>query len=207
VKVDRPGVRVLYRNGYNADNIAENAITPELSLATTAPEPYGNNMQASMERGVPTSSQLLFTVRVDPVTDTVNPPGTKVQGVLDPKLLGKPLRRYEFRFSMPGRQITFTDAPDGMHKGSVEFDVAAYDVYGKLITDLSQSIDLPLTADRYKQLQGSPFGVVQQLDLPPGEMFLRIGILDRVSDKVGTTEIPLTVTRKSAPAPGGKGGN
>jgi VWFA-related protein len=207
VKVDRPGVRVLYRNGYNADDIAQNAITPELTLATTAPEPYGNNMQASMERGVPTSSQLLFTVRVDPLTDTVNPPGTKVQGTLDPKLQGKPLRRYEFRFSMPGRQISFTDAPDGMHKGSLEFDVAAYDVYGKLITDLSQSIDLPLTADRYKQLQGSPFGVVQQLDLPPGEMFVRIGILDRVSDKVGTTEIPLTVNKKSVPATGGKGGN
>jgi VWFA-related protein len=209
VKVDRPDVRVLYRNGYNADNIAANAITPELTLATTAPEPYGNNMQASMQRGVPTSSQLLFTVRVDPVSDTVNPPDAKVLGSLDPKLQGKSLRRYEFQFSMPGRQVTFTDAPGGMHHASLEFDLVAYDVYGKLITDLSQSIDLPLTADRYKQLQGQPFRVVQQLDLPPGEIFLRAGILDRTSDKVGTTEIPLTVNRKSAPAaavPAVKGG-
>jgi VWFA-related protein len=206
VKVDRPGVKVLYRNGYNADNIAANAITPELTLATTAPEPYGNNMQASMGRGVPTSSQVLFTVKVDPVGDTVNPPDAKVLGSLDPKLQGKPLRRYELDFSMPGRQVSFTDAPGGMHKGSLEFDVVAYDVYGKLITDLSQSIDLPLTTDRYKQLQTQPFRVVQQIDLPPGEMFLRVGVLDRVSDKVGTTEIPLTVNKKSAPVTGGKGG-
>jgi hypothetical protein len=97
-----------------------------------------------------------------------------------------------------------------MHKAALEFDVVAYDVYGKLITDLSQSIDLPLTAERYKQLQSSPFRVVQQIDLPPGEIFLRVGILDKVSDKVGTTEIPLTVNKKSAvtPAlPGGKGGD
>jgi hypothetical protein len=140
----------------------------------------------------------------------VNPPGTKVLGTLDPKLQGKPLRRYELQFSMPGRQIAFTNAPDGMHHAALEFDVVAYDVYGKLISQLSQSIDLPLTADRYKQLQGQPFRVVQQIDLPPGEMFLRTGILDRTSDKVGTTEIPITVNKKSAAAPsvpGGKGGN
>ncbi len=206
VKVDRPGVKVLYRKGYNADNIANNAITPELTLATTAPEPYGNNMQASMERGVPTSSQVLFTVKVDPVAETASLPGARVLGNLDPKLQGKPLRRYEFDFSMPGRQITFTDSPGGMHNASLEFDVAAYDVYGKLISTISQSIDLPLTSDRYKQLQGSPFRVVQQLDLPRGEMFLRIGVLDRVSDKVGTTEIPLTVNRKPDGPPGGKDG-
>ena len=42
-----------------------------------------------------------------------------------------------------------------------------------------------------------------------GEMFLRVGVLDGVSDKVGTMEIPLTVHKKSAAAaaPGGKGGD
>src|SRR6202012_3009026 len=63
VIVDRPNVHLLYRKGYNADDILHDAITPALSLATTAPEPYGNNMQASMGRGVPTASQVKFDVR------------------------------------------------------------------------------------------------------------------------------------------------
>jgi len=211
VKVDRPGVKLGYRNGYNADDIANNAVTPELSLATTAPEPYGNNMAASMARGVPTSSQILFTARVEPSTGAPKPSDPPVFGNLDPKLKGKTLVRYEFDYSFPARELTFADGANGTHNGSVEFDVAAYDVYGKLITSLSQTIKLPLTAQQYQGMVKSrtPFQFPQQLDLPPGEMFIRMGILDGVSDKVGTMEIPLTVKKTpaaAAAAPAGKGG-
>jgi VWFA-related protein len=198
IKVNRPGVKLAYRKGYYADDVEHNAIAPGITLATTAPEPYGNNMAASMGRGVPTSSQILFTARVDPMNDAVNPPGAKVLGALDAKLQGKALRRYEIHFSLPGRQITFTDAPNGMHKAKVEFDVAAYDVYGKLLTSLSQAIDLPLTTERYQLLQTKPFQATQAIDLPIGEQFLRVGVLDGNSDKVGTIEIPLAVTKKPA---------
>jgi VWFA-related protein len=198
VKLNVPGVRLSYRRGYFSDDVARNEITPGLSLATTAPEPYGNNMQASMGRGVPISGQMLFTVRVEPHGDEMNPAGAPVIGVLNPKLAGKPLRRYVIQYSLPGQQITFNDGPDKTHKGALEFDVAAYDVYGKVITSLSQSIDLKLPDDRYQQLQRRPFQLEQGLDLPLGEIFLRLGVLDTVSGKVGTLEIPLDVNRKPA---------
>ena len=198
VKVNVPGVKLSYRKGYYADDIAHNEITPGITLATSAPEPYGNNMQASMGRGVPTSSQLLFTIRVEPHGDEVNAADTKVLGTLDPKLQGKPLRRYDFQYALPGRQITFKDGPDKTHKGAIEFDIAAYDVYGKLITAISQTIDLSLTQDRYELLQKKPFQLVQGLDLPMGEIFLRVGVLDTNSDKTGTLEIPIEVDRKPA---------
>ncbi len=196
VKVNVPGVRLAYRKGYYSDDIAHNEITPGLTLATTAPEPYGNNMAASMGRGVPTSSQILFTVRAEPHSDAVNPPDTKILGTLDPKLQGKPTRRYDFQYSIPGRQFTFKDEPNGMHKGTAEFDIAAYDVYGKLLTSISQSIDLTLNEERYQLLQKQPFKLMQDIDLPLGETFVRLGVLDGVSDRTGTLEIPLEVTRK-----------
>jgi hypothetical protein len=34
--------------------------------------------------------------------------------------------------------------------------------------------------------------------MPPGETFLRIGILDEATDKVGTMEIPMTVKKAAA---------
>jgi VWFA-related protein len=212
VKVARPGVHLSYRNGYNADDIAHNAITPELTLATVAPEPYGNNMAASMGRGVPTSSQLLFNVLVEPSTAVAKPTDPPVMGTLDPKLAGKTLMRYAFSYKFPARELTFAEQPGGIHKGSVEFDIVAYDVYGKRITSLSQTIPLPLTAAQYQQVVKSqtPFQFFQQIDLPAGEMFIRVGVLDGVSDKVGTMEIPLTVQKKPAGAaavPGTKGGN
>jgi VWFA-related protein len=210
VEVDRPGVHLSYRKGYNADDILHNAVTPMLTLATTAPEPYGDNMQASMSRGVPTASQVLFDVRVAPSTEPVKP-SDAVLGTLDAKLTGKPLVRYDILYFLPTRQITFADGPGGTHKCSLAFDVAAYDVYGKRISGLSQTVTSPpLSAEQYRQFMQKPFQLFQQVDLPPGETFLRVGVLDSVSDKVGTLEIPLTVPRKLArPASpsGGKGGS
>lgn len=205
VKVNVPNVRLSYRTGYYSDNIARNEITPGLTLATTAPEPYGNNMAASMGRGVPTSTQLLFTVRVEPQGDGTLPPGVKMLGALDPKLAGKPLHRYDFQYSLPGRQITFKDGPDKSHIASLEFDIAAYDVYGKPVTSISQTVNLTLTEERYQQLQRRPFDLMQGLDLPAGELFVRMGILDANSDRTGTLEIPLAVTNKpSTAAPQGE---
>jgi hypothetical protein len=207
VEVDRPNVRLAYRKGYNGDDIQHNAVTPALPLTTSAPEPYGNNMQASMERGVPASSQILFSAGVQPDGKPADPP---VMGTLDPKLQGKPLVRYVIQYSFPARQITFTAGPAGVNKATVEFDVAAYDVFGKRISGLSQTFNLQLEAEKYQQFLKTPFRFYQQIDLPLGEVFLRLGVLDGVSDKVGTLEIPLIVKKQpaaTAAAQGGNGGN
>ena len=109
-------------------------------------------MAESMRRGVPTSSQILFDVRVEPHTGAVNPPGTKPAGVLNPRLQDKPLKRYDVQHIFPGRQIIFTDAAGSTHHGALEFEVAAYDVNGALLNSISQSIELPLSADAYARL-------------------------------------------------------
>ena len=195
VEVDRPNVHLGYRKGYNGDDIQHNAVTPTLPLTTSAPEPYGNNMQASMGRGVPTASQILFSVGVQPDGKPADPP---LLGTLDPKLQGKPLVRYVIQYSCPARQITFTAGPGGTSKAAVEFDVAAYDVFGKRISGLSQTFNLQLEAEKYQQFLKTPFRFYQQIDLPLGEVFLRVGVLDGVSDKVGTLEIPLIVKKQPA---------
>ncbi len=210
VQVDKPGLNVAYRKGYNADDILHNAVSPALSLATSTPEPYGSNMMASMTRGVPTSSQVLFSVGVNPSTQPAKPGEPAILGTLDPKLAGKPLVRYQVQYSLPSRQITFTENPDGTRRCSLEFDLAAYDVYGKRLTGLSQTVSpRPLTAEQYQQMIKAPLRFIQALDLPAGEVFLRVGVHDAISDKVGTLEIPLVVPRKlarPAASAGGQGG-
>jgi VWFA-related protein len=210
IHVDRPGVHLSYRKGYDADDIARNQIASGITLSATAPEPYGNNLQASMARGVPPSSQVLFDVRVAP-SPPPRPSDPPLLGDLDPKLKGKPRVRYDLEYFFPTRQITFTQDATGARAASLQFEVVAYDVFGKLISRLDQKRDLNLTAEQYRQFmskRGQQY--FQQMDLPHGEIFLRVGILDGVSDKVGTLEIPLTVTGKSVPPPsrpGASGGN
>ncbi len=82
-----------------------------------------------------------------------------------------------------------------MRHGSLEFDLAAYDADGNVVTSLRQAISVNLPAEQAAQLAQSPFRYFQQIDLPPGALFLRIGVLDRASNKVGTLEIPLTVPK------------
>jgi hypothetical protein len=42
-----------------------------------------------------------------------------------------------------------------------------------------------------------PLQFAQQIDLPVGQMYVRVGVLDKVSNKVGTVEIPLSVAKGS----------
>ncbi|HXE09751.1 MAG TPA: VWA domain-containing protein [Acidobacteriaceae bacterium] len=213
VELDKPGLHLIYRTEYWAED--PNAIKPsaELSLVKTIspatssdPEDPEATMQLAMGRAMPSSTDLLFDVEVKPVNPADLPAESAkpvsngnapvIFGHLDPKLNGKPLTRYGVTYAIPGKQIAFTTAANNIRHGALEFDIAAYDGDAKLLTSLSQSINLPLTAEQAAQLAHSPFRFFQQLDLPGGALFLRIGVLDRISGKIGTLEIPLVVPKK-----------
>jgi VWFA-related protein len=187
VAVDLPGLRLVYRKGYNAE-------LPQLRLPTSGP----SLMKASLEAKLPNATQLLFDVQVEPGTRPVGPPAPPVQGSLAHKYRNAPLTRFGLLYTLEANQLAFADGPGGTHNGSLEFDIAAYNNHRKLVTTLKQTTKLPLDADQDPQYLDQPFQFSQQLDLPPGSIYLRVGILDRTSNKVGTLEIPLTVPRNGA---------
>jgi VWFA-related protein len=185
VKVDRPGVALAYRNGFNAETM----------VTETAPAAGPKLMQASMERGAPPVNQILFDVKVQPATETVKKNAAKGKSVT--------LTRYGFVFTVPTKQIAFTDGPDGVYRGAMEFDVVAFGADGRQVTMLSQTLNMPLTPDAYADFVQKPLEFRQQIDLPVGQMNVRAGIFDKMSNKVGTLEIPLTVA-KPGPVVAGK---
>jgi hypothetical protein len=48
-------------------------------------------------------------------------------------------------YMLPQSQIAFAAADGGTYSGSLEFDTAAFDPDGKLVTIRSQTMKLPLT--------------------------------------------------------------
>jgi hypothetical protein len=164
-------------------------------------------MKAPMSRGMATSQDLLFDVGVAASTVVPKPTDPPVMGTLDPKLRGKRLTRYGFTYVVPAEQIKFADGPKGAggtsvtHKGSLEFDIAVYDSNDKLLTGLSQTLKMPVSDATYRQLAAgkSPIRFFQQIDLPQGQLFVRVGVLDPATDKVGTLELPLKVGGKQTP--------
>jgi len=198
VKVDRPGVNLVYRKGYYADDLSKVTARTDLTMAITPPPAYAGNMKAPMSRGFPTSQEVLFDVDVEPSTVAPKPGDPPVLGTLDPKLQGKRLTRYGFSFVVPSQQIAFAGGPNQSHKAALDFDIAVYDTNDKLLTGLSQIVKTTLTDATYRQQRNAkePIRFLQQIDLPPGQLFIRVGVLDHTTDKAGTLELPLKVGRK-----------
>jgi hypothetical protein len=144
---------------------------------------------------VPPATKLLFEVRVEPDNVPRAPTDPSVFGQLDPKLRKSPLTCYGLLYMLPQSQITFTNAGHGSYTGALEFEIAAFDLDGKLVTVLSETLNISLTNDDYRQFIQTPFKFFQRIDLPPGQFQLRAGVRDTVSNKIGTVEIPLAVSK------------
>jgi VWFA-related protein len=182
IEVDRPGLRLVYRKDYNAEE-------PRLP----APQSGPSLMKAALQAKVPPATQLLFDVQVLPGTQP-GKPGDSPPTSSSARKHGKAsLTRFDLQYTVELSQIALANNPDGTRGDSLEFDAAAYNNKRKLVTNIRQTMQLPLPGDDAQQFEDAPFQFLQHLDLPPGQVYLRVGVLDRTSNKVGTLEIPLTV--------------
>jgi hypothetical protein len=186
--VGRPNLHLVYRGGYNDEHPAP----PDSVLKV-------HMTQASMGDGALPATQLTFDLKVTPspapARAALAPTKTSARRVLP--VPGKPHVSYDVLFKLPQTQITFAITPDGMRTATLEFDIAAYDPDGKLITVRSQTLKLPLTLEEYQDFIQTPFQFYLSIDLPPGPTTFRAGVFDTVSNKTGTLEIPLAVPKSS----------
>jgi VWFA-related protein len=189
IQVDRPGLHLTYRSGYNDEQPAP----PDDLLKVRM-------NQVTMGLGALPATQLTFDVQVFPAApnpaDPFASPAPSAGARRSLALSGKTPVTYNLIYRLDQSQIYFAAAADGVRNASLEFDLAAYDPYGKLITVRSQTLKLPLTLAEYREFIQTPFQFFLPIDLPPGELTLRAGVFDTVSNQAGTLEIPLTVPKK-----------
>lgn len=189
VKLTRPGLHLLYRNGYNSEEPVP--VTPASKLQMT---------QASMGLGALPSTQLLFTLQVTPSQTSEQRTGPLPKRAAGrrqiPTAAGKTNVAYDLLYKLDQTQISFSVTKDGTHTASLEFDLAAYNADGKVITVRSQTLKLPLTPAEYLDFIQIPFQFYLSIDLPPGPVSLRAGVFDGNTNRAGTIEIPLTVAKK-----------
>jgi hypothetical protein len=186
VEVSKPGLHLVYRQGYNAERVP--------TLDSPAPGPA--LMKASMEGNAPVATQILFDVGVWPNYASNTAAGTQAPA----SAKSKPGKNepYEIHYGFPASEIAFTEDADGMLHGSLEFDVVAYDELRRRVALLTQTVKMPLRLDQYDEFAAKSYQFTQQVDLPPGQLSLHVGILDNVTSKVGTLEIPVYVTQLTA---------
>ena len=89
--------------------------------------------------------------------------------------------------------VDFTDAPDNKKRAQIDCMVIAFDSSGKEVAHASDTLDATLPANAYAAVMAYGLPAHQLISLPAGRYNLRIGVMDRTTQQIGTVDAPLEV--------------
>jgi VWFA-related protein len=184
VKLDQPGMDLFYRQGYFAydpnDSRGDRGKTPPMSV-----------MDSAMQFGGPSPTQILFMAKIVPAAGRENALPPTNQPNVKKKEMRPPYRHYTVWYGIDLKNVAFTATPDGVHHGSLEFEILLYNPNGELINAIREMAKVRLST-RDESREWSRLEFHQNIVAPAkGEYLLRIGVHDLSSGRVGAVEVPL----------------
>jgi VWFA-related protein len=132
----------------------------------------------AMQPGMPPSTVIPLTVEVLP------PDGSS--------------KKTRINYTIDIRGIDFTDTAEHRKRAVIDCIAVAFTQAGMPAGQISNAMDATLGPADYESAQRTGLVIKQELELPPGKYNLRMGVMDRGSQKIGTLDVPLTVTATSA---------
>jgi VWFA-related protein len=168
VKVNRPGVKLHYRQGFYA-------VEPK-EYAKQDPKIMAVDMGSALDITNPISTALPFQAIVLP------PAQNKIQ----------------INFGVDAHAIGFELKEDGLQHASVDCGVRAYSKAGESIKLQGNTFNAALTPEQYQKVMKAIFPCNQSLDLPPGEYLLRLAVRDTNTGLIGTANGSATVPAAGA---------
>ena len=176
VKLASGDYKLSYRRGYYADQ------APERS----ASEENGDPLIPLVGFGMPNFDQITYQVRALPVRP--QPAADAPRAGLNTELKS-PCTRYGIDLTVSLQNFTFATTPDGLHHGRIEAMLVAYDRDGKMVNIVRRNGKLILRPEEFLQLP--PAALHLEIDVPPGDVYLRTGVYDVSSGSAGTLGFPL----------------
>jgi len=171
--------KTAYRRGYNADDTGKAAAPPD-----------SDPLRPLLKFGLPSSTQLLYGVRVVPTTP--QPPADAKRAGKNAELTG-PTTRYGLDFMVRWQDVKLEATPQGTHRGTIQVALLAYDHDGNAVNWVGGTEGMNLDPNEYAEIQKSGIPVHAEIDLPNTDVYLETGVYDWGSGKAGTLEIPLRV--------------
>ena len=202
VEVARKGVSLAYRRGYYSYDLAAQKHASPAKAATddTGPEgvPY-DALNAAMMRGAPAPTEIMLLVNARPSAPAPEPsaaPGNKVED----KVKG-PFRRYTVRYNVAADNLVCPETPDGIHHCSLEILALVYDSYRGLVNTQINGVKLAIPPARYSDVLNHGLQFKQEISVPTqdGTYYLRTGVRDVTSGRVGAVELPVAEAAKLTP--------
>jgi VWFA-related protein len=195
VKLEQSDVDLSYRRGYFAYD-------PSVPRAHEGKSQPMSVMHSAMLLGGPNPTQILFKVKIEPAAKSENNlPPTNQPNV---KKMKPPYRRYAVFYDVNLRTVAFKTIQGGIHQGYLEFEVSLYGPDGELMNAIGELVRVKVPAATYESRQQSGWKFQQNIDAPlKSKCFLRIGVHDVSSDRVGAIEVPLAAIQAVPAADGG----
>jgi len=144
-----------------------------------------------MDLGMPQSEQILFEAKIRPVPAKETEPADE-----------KKKEHYAIDFAVDLKDLNLKLDADGQHKGNLNISLIAYDRYGNIMSRKDHLIALNIKPDVYALYQNTGVQLHGEIAVPKGNYWLRTGVYDRNSRKVGTMEIPLSAVKAVETAAG-----
>jgi VWFA-related protein len=171
VQVHGGSYKLSYRRGYYA--------TDRQKLLSSSARKSPDPLRAYMSFGMPEFRQILYKVLVQPV---------KTGGAHE----AKDLAGYDVDFAMPIEDVSFSMTPDGVRHGTVNLSISAYDANGATVYQTAREISMDLQPAVYAQYEKIGLQLHESIRLPKMRLWLRTGLYDPGSARVGTLEIPMS---------------
>ncbi|WP_420238688.1 VWA domain-containing protein [Telmatobacter bradus] len=203
VKLARQGLTLNFRRGYYADDPNDmKAIMPQAQIVDGKPVPglvpSYDALHAAMLHGGPGASQIHFEAAVRP-NDAGTQPGAVQSNSINPKSKG-PFRVYTVHFMVTPRDVNCDLAGDHQHHCRIQFISQVFDPDGVPQAIQANDLEAVLNDAKYNVLQNGRLAYNQQISVPAkGDFYLRVGVGDMATGKVGTLEVPVLAVAKLPP--------
>src|SRR5580698_2000612 len=166
--------KLSYRRGYFADQTGYEGASQQ-----GADDPF----VPLIGLGMPDFDQILFKVQVVPKNP--QPPANAKRAGNNTKLKA-PFTRYDVNFAVALPDITMGSEANGTRSGNIEIMLVAFGANGDILNFVKKRSNLKMDAKMYEATQQVGMQVHEEIDVPPGETYLRVGIYDLNSGKCGT---------------------
>jgi len=201
IQLAHEGANLSYRRGYYVTD--PGAATPHASQQTASAGTYTYDpLRTAMVRGGPEPAEIRFEADV-----------RQSSGLEEATLAGDnhssaketgPFLRYHIQYTGQLRDVQCPANSDGAPVCALEFIAFVYNADGALINTQVNSIKTTVKKDYYSGLlnptRHPEFRFRQEISVPVhGDYYLRLGVQDLSSDRVGALELPVAAVSTLTP--------
>jgi hypothetical protein len=197
VKLNEHDYKLSYRRGYFARDEdlpgAAGSIQEEAAQEASQNPTRIDPLAPFMEFGMPQTEQILYKTLLHR-----SPP--KPGGGDDASAVKGAAERYAVDFAVNLNDIGLMASPDGIRRDKLNIALVVYDRYGQVVTHEEHIIELNVKPDVYPIFEKTGVQLHGAVNVPKGDYWLRTGIYDERTHKVGTMELPLRLVKDAVAA-------